>query len=239
MHQTAFNAQSTTNILVGRISSRHYYHHHLSLTREGRWGTTDDFATRFPHLSLFSTALWDLPNHRPVHFLLLSSHLFLCLPCLLPPFTVPCKMVLARPDERETWPYHCSLHLFTIVRSSSCGPIACWILHGLPRWYYGLCTRCVVSCGSTSFPWLVFFFGALLWGSMIHKHTGRWMWQRSASVVSWSCEKYSCQSKLVFSLVNAAVACAILESISGLEASSAITWYISWLRLNLDFEPLP
>ena len=24
--------------------------------------------------------------------------------CLLPPFTVPCKMVLARPDERETCP---------------------------------------------------------------------------------------------------------------------------------------
>ena len=45
-----------------------------------------------------------------------------------PPFTVPCKMVLAKPDERETWPYHCSLRLFTIVRRSSCGPIACWIL---------------------------------------------------------------------------------------------------------------
>ena len=29
----------------------------------------------------------------------LSSHLFLHLPCLLPPFTVPCKMVLARPEE--------------------------------------------------------------------------------------------------------------------------------------------
>ena len=28
--------------------------------------------------------------------------------------------------------------------------------------------RCVVSCGSTSFPWRVFFFGALLCGSMIH-----------------------------------------------------------------------
>ena len=39
--------------------------------------------------------------------------------------------------------------------------------------------RCVVSCCSTSFPWLVFFFGALLWGSMIHKHTGRWMWHPS------------------------------------------------------------
>ena len=52
--------------------------------------------------SLFSTALWDLANSRPVHSLMLSSHLFLCLPCLLPPFTVLCKMVLARPDKRET-----------------------------------------------------------------------------------------------------------------------------------------
>ena len=40
--------------------------------------------------------------------------------------------------------------------------------------------RCVASCGSTSFPWLVFFFGALLWGSMNHKHTGRWTYERSA-----------------------------------------------------------
>ena len=37
------------------------------------------------------------------------------------------------------------------------------------------CMRYVVSCGSTSFPRLVFLFGALLLGSMIHKHTGRWM----------------------------------------------------------------
>ena len=48
----------------------------------------------------------------------------LCL-VFFPPFTVPCNMVLARPDERETWPYHCSLRLFTMVRSSSCGSIAC------------------------------------------------------------------------------------------------------------------
>ena len=100
---------------------------HLSLNCEGRWDTTDDFATSFLFFSLFSTALWDLANSRPVHSLM-SSHLFLCLPCLLPPFTVPCKMVVARPDERETWPYHCSLRLFTIVRRSSCGPIACWML---------------------------------------------------------------------------------------------------------------
>ena len=52
-------------------------------------------------------------------------------------------------------------------------PAGSW--HGLARWWHGLCMRCVVSCGSTSFPWLVFFFGALLWGSMILKHTGRWL----------------------------------------------------------------
>ena len=53
----------------------------------------------FSIFSLFSTALWDLANSRPVHSLMLSSHLFLCQPCLLPPFTVPCKMVLARPIQ--------------------------------------------------------------------------------------------------------------------------------------------
>ena len=56
------------------------YHHHQSLNREGCLGTTDDFATTFLHFSLFSTALWDLPNSRPVHSLRLSSHLFLCRP---------------------------------------------------------------------------------------------------------------------------------------------------------------
>ena len=64
-------------------------HLHLSFNCGGRWGTTDDFTTTFLHFSLFSTALWDLANSRPVHSRMLSSHLFLCPPCLLPPFTVP------------------------------------------------------------------------------------------------------------------------------------------------------
>ena len=85
-----------------RRRRRHRHRHHLSLSREGRWGTTNDFATSFIHFSPFSTALWDLANSRPVHSLMLSSQLFLCLTCLLPTFTVPCKVVLARPDERET-----------------------------------------------------------------------------------------------------------------------------------------
>ena len=111
----------------------------------------------FLHFSLLSAALWHSANSRPVYSLMLSSHLILCLLCLLPPFTMPCKMVLARPDERETCPYHFSLHLFAMVRRSSCGPIASWILartSSLTKWSF---MRCVVSCGSTSFPWLVFF----------------------------------------------------------------------------------
>ena len=74
---------------------------------------------------------WDLANSRPVNSQILSSHLSLCLSCLLPPLTVPRETVLARPDERDRCPYRCSLRLFTMVRRSSSGPIA-W--HGLPRW---------------------------------------------------------------------------------------------------------
>ena len=103
------------------------YHLHLSLNRKGRWGTTDDFITSCLCFSLFSTALWELTNSRHVHSLMLSSHLF-CLPCLLPPFTVLCKMGLVRLDEQETCLYHYSLCLFMMVRRSSCGPIAWWIL---------------------------------------------------------------------------------------------------------------
>ena len=104
-----------------------HHHHHLSFNREGCWGTTDDFATSFLHLLLFSTALSDLANSRPVHSLMLSSHLFPCLPCLFLPFTVPCKMVFARSKEPGTCPHHFSLCLFIMVRRSLCGLIACGI----------------------------------------------------------------------------------------------------------------
>ena len=76
------NVRTVAEESVSLIACGHH-HHHQSLDREGRWGTTDDFATSFLHFSLFSTALWDLPNSGPVHFLMLSSHLFLCPPCLL------------------------------------------------------------------------------------------------------------------------------------------------------------
>ena len=54
----------------------YHHHHHLSLDREGRWGTTDDFTTSFPHFSRFSIAPWDSVNSKPVHSLMLSFKAF-------------------------------------------------------------------------------------------------------------------------------------------------------------------
>ena len=94
--QTAFSPRKW-----GRVHRTRHCSAHL-ISSIPHWGTTDDFATSFLHFSLFSSALWNLANSRPVHSLMLSSHLFLCLPCLFPAFTVPCEMVLARPDKGET-----------------------------------------------------------------------------------------------------------------------------------------
>ena len=53
---------------MGRRSRKgSHYNHHQFLNHEGRWGITDYFSTNFLYFSLFSTALWDLPNPRPVH----------------------------------------------------------------------------------------------------------------------------------------------------------------------------
>ena len=115
----------------GYHGHHHHHHHHLSPDHEGRWGTTDESTTSFLHFSLFSTALWDLANSRPVHSLMLSCHLFHCLPCHLPPFTVPCKMVsqdLMNRRHVQTTAVCVSLQ----VRRSSCGAIACWILAQTP-----------------------------------------------------------------------------------------------------------
>ena len=65
------------------------------ITLEGRRGTTDEFATIPFHIVLFSPALVELAKSIPVHYLILSSHLFFCLPLFLCPFTVPYRIVFA------------------------------------------------------------------------------------------------------------------------------------------------
>ena len=84
------NNTSLFDLSVERHKLANVHHHHLSPKRESRLGTTDDFATSVLHFSLLCTALWDLANSRPIYSLVFSSHSFLCLSRLLPPFTVPC-----------------------------------------------------------------------------------------------------------------------------------------------------
>ena len=96
-------------------------------TLEDRRGTTDEFATIPFHLDLFSAALVELAKSIPVHSLRLSSHLFFCLPLFRFPFTVPCRIVFAKPEDLEKWPNHLSFRFSTRVRSSSYSPMAAWI----------------------------------------------------------------------------------------------------------------
>ena len=60
-----------------RAANLHSHHHHQSLNHEAHWGTIDDFVTSVVPLSMFSTALWDLPLSRPVVCLPIPS--FVCL----------------------------------------------------------------------------------------------------------------------------------------------------------------
>ena len=88
----------------------------------------------FSIFTLFSTTLWDLPNSRPVHSLMLSSHLFLCPPCLL-----PLSLCLARwfwPDLMNGRHDHTTAVCVSLRWPGGLCvarlPAGSW--HGLPRW---------------------------------------------------------------------------------------------------------
>ena len=79
------------NLIYGYSSSLAY-----PITLQGLWGTADDFATALFHLILSSAVLVELAKSIPVHSLILSSHHFFCLPLLLFPYIVSCRIVFAK-----------------------------------------------------------------------------------------------------------------------------------------------
>ena len=119
---------------------------------------------------LFSAALVELAKSIPGHSLILSSDLFLCLPLLLFPFTLPCRIVFAKPEDLEMWPNHLSFRFLTRVKSSSYPPMAAWILLRTSS----LVTRCLYkmfnSLGGISSQRPAFFSLTLQSRSMIHRH---------------------------------------------------------------------
>ena len=85
--------------------------------------------------SPFSTALWDSVNSRPVHSLMLSSHLFSCLPC----FSSPFHCAVQGGFGQTWWTGDISIPLqFVLHYRRSGGLCVVWFharsWHRLPRW---------------------------------------------------------------------------------------------------------
>ena len=145
----------------------------------GPWGTKDDFLTSFLHFSVL---------HCPLRLVIPGlSNPWWCLPtsfsvCLVFFSLSLCLIRWFWPDLMNGRHVHTTSVSLWWLEDLHVVRLAAGSWHRLPHWQH-LCMRCIVSCGSTSFLWLVFLFAALLWGSTIHEHTERWMWHGSASVV--------------------------------------------------------
>ena len=182
-----------------------------------RWGTTDDLATSSLHSSRLSAFLMAAPSVNHVHSGMLSSHLFLCLPRLLPPWTVPCMTVLASPVDLVMWPYHLSFRCLTVVRRSSCGPMACRVLFR---------TSSLVTCSLFVMPrsflrhlismaCILFSVSAVnVQDSQAYRNMD--MTRERISLI------FELSFQMVLSLASTAVAWAILAKISGLDPSSVM-----------------
>ena len=92
----------------------------LSRSLAGRWGTTVDFTTSFFHSSRFSAFRSMIFLSRPVHSLMLSSHRFFCLLLRLPPWTVPCRTVLAILDLSTSFLLQTLQYCHNDVQRESC-----------------------------------------------------------------------------------------------------------------------
>ena len=89
------------------------------ITLRGRWPPQKTFLPFF--LVMSSAVLNELAKSLPGHYLILSSLLFFCLHYLLFPFNVPCRIVLAKPEDfgmcptssvSVSWPRSGAYHIF-------------------------------------------------------------------------------------------------------------------------------
>ena len=84
----------------------------------GTVGAPHDLASNIRHSSRSSALLMASLSSKPVQSRMFSSHPFLCLPLLFPPCTVPWRTILESPEALVTYPYHFTLRLFTVDKSS-------------------------------------------------------------------------------------------------------------------------
>ena len=134
------------------------------------------------------------------------------------PFPRALQDGLARPDEEETCPQHFSLCLFTMIRRSSCGPIACWITAQI----FSLVTWSLYKMRSILWQHLISVNG--LYSSLqlcCEVHDSQTYRKinvvRERTIRTLELREMILSFKTGFNLVNAAVVCAIMETSSGLE----------------------
>ena len=133
-----------------------------------------------------------------------------------------CKIVLARPDGQEICPYHFSV-LFTMVRRSLCDPIACWILEQTSS----LATLSLYEVHSIVQYHLISMAHILLCSCAVRVHDSQ-TYKKMGVTRERSNHILEMREMLLlfqtgFNFFNAAVVCAILESVSGLKPSSYTT----------------
>ena len=71
-----------------------------------------------PSCPVFSCPSWADKVHSGPLFDIVFPPLLLSASFFLFPFTLPCRIVFAKPVDLETWPVHLSFHFLTRVRSS-------------------------------------------------------------------------------------------------------------------------
>ena len=193
---------------------------YLSHSLADRWGTTVDFTTSFLHSSRLLAFRSSIFHSRPVHSLMLSSHRFLCLPLRLPPWTVPCRIVLASPEDRVTCPYHFSLRLFTEVRRSSykADGVSNSGFHFLVG--YVISVRDTQKFEETSHLQCLYLFSVC--ADIVHFSHAHKNMDIAREHISLILELMAMflSFQMTFSLVTAVAVWAVLDSTSGLDPSS-------------------
>ena len=110
-----------------------------------------------------------------------------------------------------------------MIRRSSCGPIACWILAQTSS----LVTLSLYEMRSILPYHLISMACILLWSSAVRVHDSQAYWKMEVTREHISCilelREMLLSFHTGFNLVSAAVVCDILESISCLEPLSVIT----------------
>ena len=110
----------------------------MSRNHQGHRGITADIGDNLlPSLTVFGCSLTAVE----VHSLMLSSHLFFCLPLYRFPGTVPCTIFLQRPLNLITCPNHRNFLFLTVV--NLCKYRWLFVLYcTLFPWRCGLCMKC-------------------------------------------------------------------------------------------------